>query len=89
MEHGQVCTQALKLKTDLPFLEEKVDFGNLSMCSFHSKNYNSSNVAIAIFVTAYARIYIQQKKIEILNNNSNIYYSDTDSIVTDYNIPDN
>ena len=40
-----------KLKSDLPYLEERIDFGNLSMCSFHNKSNNSSNVAIASFVT--------------------------------------
>ena len=49
-----------KLKTDLPYLEERIYFDNLSMCSFHSKTHASSNVAIATFVTAYARIHMSK-----------------------------
>ena len=63
-----------KLKSDLPYLEERIDFGNLSMCSFHNKSNNSSNIAIASFVTAYARInmsYFKNVK------GFSIYYTDT------------
>ena len=66
-----------KLAKDLPFLEERIDFGNLSMCSFHGKSINSSNVAIAIFVTAYARTYMSQ----FFNKKGlSVYYTDTDSL---------
>jgi hypothetical protein len=42
------------------------------------------NIAIASAVTAYARIYMSQFK---NNNNFNLYYSDTDSIVIDKELP--
>lgn len=73
-----------KLKTDLPYLEERIDFGNISMCSFHNKSHASSNVAIASFVTAYARIHMSQffNKKGLL-----IYYTDTDSLFTNKPLP--
>ena len=43
------------------------------------------SIAIASAVTSYARIFITKTKLDIINNGGNIYYSDTDSIVT--NIP--
>lgn len=49
-----------KLKTDLPYLEERIDFGKLSLCSFHTKSHASSNVASASFVTSYARVHMSQ-----------------------------
>ena len=73
-----------KLAKDLPFLEERIDFGNLSMCSFHGKSINSSNVAIAIFVTAYARTYMSQ----FFNvKGLSLYYTDTDSLFFDKPLP--
>jgi hypothetical protein len=41
------------------------------------------SVIIASAITAYARIHMCKIKLHILNNNGNIYYTDTDSIVTD------
>jgi len=48
-----------------------------------SDNYKAVSVAIAACVTSYARIHINKLKYEILNSGGKIYYSDTDSIVTD------
>ena len=74
-----------KLKTELPYLQERVDFGDISMCSFTNKSHNSSNVAIASFVTAYARIHMSQ----FFNQKGlSVYYTDTDSIFTDKPLPD-
>lgn len=74
-----------KLKKDLPYLEERIDFGDISMCSFHNKPHNSSNVAIASFVTAYARIHMSH----FFNvKGLLIYYSDTDSLFTDQPLPE-
>ena len=59
---------------------------------FNLKNNNESentftdvSVVIASAVTAYARIAISKAKLDILSKGGSIYYSDTDSIVT--NIP--
>jgi len=52
-----------------------------------SETMNASSVVISAAVTAYARMYISQIKLNILANGGKIYYSDTDSIVTDVALP--
>jgi hypothetical protein len=47
------------------------------------KEFKDVSLAIAAAVTSYARIYMSKIKLDILNNGGNIYYTDTDSIVTD------
>lgn len=42
-----------------------------------------SSVVISAAVTAYGRIHMNKIKLDILKNGNNIYYTDTDSIVTD------
>jgi hypothetical protein len=52
-------------------------------------NYNKDlefkdvSLVISSAVTSYARIYMSKIKLDILNRDGNIYYTDTDSIVTD------
>ena len=41
------------------------------------------SIPIAAAVTSYARIYMSKAKLNILKNKGKIYYSDTDSIITD------
>jgi len=48
--------------------------------------FQDVSIVIASFVTAYARIYMQKIKLAILNVGGKIYYSDTDSIVTDLSV---
>ena len=70
----------LKYSNLLHELEDKIDLDNFSMCSFNNnKQHIISNVAIASFVTAYARIMMSEfkNKKDLL-----IYYSDTDSNIT-------
>ncbi len=43
--------------------------------------FKDVSIATAAFVTSYARIFINNIKLEILENGGKIYYSDTDSIV--------
>jgi len=45
--------------------------------------FKDISIVIASFVTAYARIYMHKIKLTILSVGGKIYYSDTDSIVTD------
>jgi len=45
--------------------------------------FQDVSIVIASFVTAYARVYMHEIKLAILNVGGKIYYSDTDSIVTD------
>ena len=48
---------------------------------------NATSVGISAAVTAYGRIHISKIKQFILEKGGNIYYSDTDSIVTDIELP--
>lgn len=41
------------------------------------------SIAIASAVTSYARISIAKSKLSVLNNSGKIFYSDTDSLITD------
>lgn len=43
--------------------------------------FKDVSIATAAFVTSYARIFMYNKKLEILENGGKIYYSDTDSLV--------
>lgn len=45
-----------------------------------------TSIVISSFVTSYARIFMHEIKFTILQNNGNIYYSDTDSIVTNLSL---
>ncbi len=46
------------------------------------------SVSISAAWTAYGRIHISKLKLDIINKGGNIYYSDTDSIVTDIALDD-
>lgn len=48
--------------------------------------FNDISIAMSAFVTAYARIHMHNIKLEIMAAGGGIYYTDTDSIVTDLNI---
>ena len=51
---------------------------------FNSKfKYSLAAIHISAAITAYARINLDKKKREIITEGGEIYYSDTDSIVTD------
>ena len=45
-------------------------------------HFEAISVAISAAVTSYARIYMAKVKLDILEKGGSIYYSDTDSIVT-------
>lgn len=45
--------------------------------------FKDVSIATAAMVNSYARIHMNKIKLEILNNNGKIYYSDTDSLVVD------
>jgi len=48
-----------------------------------------TSIPISAAVTAYARIHISKIKLDILKMGGKIYYSNTDSIVTDIQLSDN
>lgn len=51
------------------------------------KAQSGSSVCISAAVTSYARITMNKHKLDILAKGGNIYYSYTDSIVTDTSLP--
>jgi hypothetical protein len=53
----------------------------------NTNKYNDLSISTAAAVTAYARIYMNQIKILILSLGGKIYYMDTDSIVTNIQLP--
>jgi len=50
-------------------------------------NLDFSSIPISAAVTAYGRIHISKVKLDIINRGGKIYYSDTDSIVTNLKLP--
>lgn len=48
--------------------------------------FKDVSIAIAAFTTAYARIFMNEIKLEILKKKGQVFYSDTDSIVTDLDL---
>lgn len=47
------------------------------------KEFNDVSLTTAAAVTSYARIYMSKVKLDVLSKGGNIYYTDTDSLVTD------
>lgn len=54
-----------------------------------SGRFKTVSIPIAAATLSYARIHMAKLMSYILENNGKIYYTDTDSIVTDYKLPDN
>ena len=52
-------------------------------------NFHDVSIAIASAVTSYSRIYMNKIKMSILNNGGSIFYTDTDSVVTDVELNNN
>jgi DNA polymerase type B, organellar and viral/RNase_H superfamily len=48
--------------------------------------FKDVSIVISAMVTSYARVFMNKIKLEILRNNGKLYYSDTDSIVTDIDL---
>ena len=46
--------------------------------------FHDTSIIISAFTTAYTRIQKHQIKLDIIANGENIYYSVTDSVVTEY-----
>ena len=86
------------LVTYIPELDESIcesfniDFIK-ALKSFKESKQNNTfdgvSIPIAAATTAYGRIHITKIKNKILEMGGNIYYSDTDSIVTDLELPTN
>jgi hypothetical protein len=48
-----------------------------------NNEFKDISLVIAAAITAYARIHMAEIKLDLLGNKGNLYYTDTDSIVTD------
>ena len=59
----------------------------LSDKDYKESTTNKVSIATAAAVNAYARVYINQIKLYCIYNNIQIYYSDTDSIITNHPLP--
>lgn len=51
------------------------------------REFDNVSVAISSAITAYGRIHISKLKINSIKLGGNLYYSDTDSLVTDKELP--
>jgi hypothetical protein len=54
-----------------------------------SNEFTDVSLTTAAAVTSYARIYMSKIKMDIINRGGNIYYTDTDNIVTDITLDEN
>lgn len=77
-----------KIATDhrLDYIEVLNNKSNIDVENLHS--FYDVAVSISAAITSYARIYMSQIKLDILNKGGKIYYSDTDSIVQDLELDD-
>ncbi|RKF82842.1 putative DNA polymerase [Golovinomyces cichoracearum] len=54
------------------------------LCNVDKQTFiKNISIPVAAAVTSYARIFMSKVKLDILKNNGKIFYSDTDSIITD------
>lgn len=74
---------------------ELINEGNFDMVKLAAKykdnetqDIGASSIVISAAITAYARIRISEIQLELLKSGGKIYYSDTDSLVTDIKLPD-
>lgn len=97
------CNSFTKI-TDNDFLISYFPSISKNICEMHGVDYikalsennikdcnefNDVSLVISAAITAYARIHMSKVKLDILSKNGNIYYTDTDSIVTDIKLDDN
>ena len=73
----------------LDYKEVVSNYMNNSNNKFSEENYHDVSVAISSCVTAYSRIYMNKVKLDVLSKGGSIYYTDTDSIVTDIKLDNN
>lgn len=72
---------------DIDYLKALKD-PKISSKQYHTNGkFKGVSIPIAAAVTAYGRIHITKIKKQILQMGGNIYYSDTDSVVTDIKLP--
>jgi hypothetical protein len=52
------------------------------------QDFDVVSVAISAAITVYGRIHISKLKMQVMHMGGNVYYSDTDSLVTDILLPE-
>lgn len=82
----KISTILMSSNLDYNLINEIKDYTNLNLIS--SFRNVKSNVGIASAVTSYARIEMMELKMLLLKLGIKIFYTDTDSIFTDKEIPD-
>lgn len=95
ISHHEITSNRI-LVTYTPILDPEIIKSNkldiLKLASKYkdegSQSSDSTSIPISAAVTAYGRIHISKIKLDILSKGGNIFYSDTDSIVTDMELPD-
>jgi hypothetical protein len=80
-----ITTILMSSNLDYNLINEIKDYTNLNLTS--SFRNVKSNVAIASAVTSYARIEMMELKMLLIKLGIKLYYTDTDSIFTDKEIP--
>jgi hypothetical protein len=79
-------------------LSHGLDYSKVLKQTFKSKlnkdieyldNFNDVSISTAAMILSYSRIFMSKIKLDILKRGGNIYYTDTDSIVTDIELAEN
>ena len=60
----------------------------LSTRKYNNKRFKDVSIATASAVTSYARIFMNKTKLMLRDQGINVFYSDTDSLITNKPIPD-
>lgn len=75
-----------------PELRLEANLDIIKLASGHkdeeTQSVDVTSIPISAAVTAYGRIHISRIKLDVLSRGGNIYYSDTDSLVTDVRLDD-
>ena len=53
----------------------------------YTEYYKSVSISTAVVTLAYARIHITKIKLYILNRGGKLYYTDSDSVITNLKLP--
>ena len=64
-------------------------FKSKKKIAFEVEDFHDVSIAISSAVTSYSRIFMNKIKLDILNKGGKIFYTDTDSIITDIKLDDN
>lgn len=83
VNHSRDISRHLCTESGLNYGELLFNQNKSSVTSLKEDNYHDVSVAISSAVTSYARIYMNKIKLDIMNKGGNLFYTDTDSLVTD------